>query len=412
MSKKCIHCGEELEDAALFCPNCGTPQKAKEAAAAPAAAGGAFSLESLLQKKQQDYASVQQKAIDEERKRLEEEAKRKAEEEARQAEEERLRREEEERKKAEEKARREEAKRKKAEAERLKREEEERRQAEEQARKEEEERLRREEEERKKAEAKAKREEARRKKEEAEAEAKARKEEPKLKKEQKAAAPAEKKAKREVRKKPEEDNLPYVDLGLSVKWAKCNLGASNPGETGTCYAWGETKPKSDDTWKTYQFGKEKPFSKYQPKMNVVVKHLFKADENLVKGDDKAVLDLCDDAANVKLGGNWRIPTAKEVSELIRNCTWTTAIVNGVKGFKVKSDKKGYTDKWIFLPHCGSNGMHTSYWTSSLDPKDPAFAKKLSIIMKWAWEGDVLSNLELSVSQMIRCAKAVIRPVVK
>ena len=36
----------------------------------------------------------------------------------------------------------------------------------------------------------------------------------------------------------------YVDLGLSVKWAMCNVGASSPEEYGDYYAWGETKTKS------------------------------------------------------------------------------------------------------------------------------------------------------------------------
>ena len=32
----------------------------------------------------------------------------------------------------------------------------------------------------------------------------------------------------------------FVDLGLSVMWASCNLGASNPEELGETYKWGET----------------------------------------------------------------------------------------------------------------------------------------------------------------------------
>lgn len=37
----------------------------------------------------------------------------------------------------------------------------------------------------------------------------------------------------------------YVDLGLSVKWATCNVGASSPTGYGDYYAWGETTAKSD-----------------------------------------------------------------------------------------------------------------------------------------------------------------------
>lgn len=46
----------------------------------------------------------------------------------------------------------------------------------------------------------------------------------------------------------------YVDLGLSVKWATCNVGATAPEEYGDYFAWGETSPKSDYAWSTYKFG--------------------------------------------------------------------------------------------------------------------------------------------------------------
>lgn len=35
----------------------------------------------------------------------------------------------------------------------------------------------------------------------------------------------------------------YVDLGLSVKWATMNVGASSPTDYGGYYAWGETRTK-------------------------------------------------------------------------------------------------------------------------------------------------------------------------
>lgn len=45
----------------------------------------------------------------------------------------------------------------------------------------------------------------------------------------------------------------YVDLGLSVKWATCNVGAEKPEDYGDYFAWGETKPKTDYSWSTYKF---------------------------------------------------------------------------------------------------------------------------------------------------------------
>ena len=45
----------------------------------------------------------------------------------------------------------------------------------------------------------------------------------------------------------------YVDLGLSVKWATCNVGASKPEDLGNYYAWGETESKSEYYLSNYRF---------------------------------------------------------------------------------------------------------------------------------------------------------------
>lgn len=177
-----------------------------------------------------------------------------------------------------------------------------------------------------------------------------------------------------------------VDLGLSVKWATCNLGANHPEEYGDYYAWGETETKSDYSLKTYKFykseyeegytdgdGFEHPgitysgYTKYIPSS--------KADTYGFRGfyDNKSVLDLEDDAAHVNLGGKWRMPTESEISELIDNCQSDWVTYKGVKGRKFTSKKSGYTDKWIFLPATGCrgdadlNGVGSVgyYWSSSL-----------------------------------------------
>jgi hypothetical protein len=48
-------------------------------------------------------------------------------------------------------------------------------------------------------------------------------------------------------------NLEYVDLGLSVKWATCNVGADKPEDYGDYYAWGELEPKESYTWENYRY---------------------------------------------------------------------------------------------------------------------------------------------------------------
>ncbi len=116
----------------------------------------------------------------------------------------------------------------------------------------------------------------------------------------------------------------YVDLGLSVLWATCNVGASSPEDTGYYYAWGETKPKSEYTMdNSVTYGKTSIGN--------------------IAGD------LRYDAARANWGGSWRMPTETEILELLENCTheWTTQ--NGVKGQLFTSKKNG---KSIFLPAVG------------------------------------------------------------
>lgn len=45
-----------------------------------------------------------------------------------------------------------------------------------------------------------------------------------------------------------------IDLGLSVAWADCNLGAERPKAVGNMLAWGELEPKSEYTLGTYLLG--------------------------------------------------------------------------------------------------------------------------------------------------------------
>ncbi len=161
--------------------------------------------------------------------------------------------------------------------------------------------------------------------------------------------------KREKGKKPN-----YVDLGLSVKWASCNLGASMPEAYGDYYAWGEIKTKPSYSIANYKFRKsgssveEIKYYKYN------------------KSDNKKILDLDDDVAHIKWGGKWRIPTKEEWVELCFECEWVACTLNGVEGFKVTSKKPGYSDRSIFLPKNGyyqnkeliEVNITGNYWSST------------------------------------------------
>lgn len=143
-----------------------------------------------------------------------------------------------------------------------------------------------------------------------------------------------------------------VDLGLSVKWAPWNVGASAPMEYGNYFAWGETggewekEQKSDYSWSTYKWcmnGSSSQLTKYCTNSSYGYNGFI---------DNKTVLDLKDDAAAAIWGGSWRMPTNDELDELKTQCTWTWTTLNGVYGSKVTSNKEGYTEKWIFLPAAG------------------------------------------------------------
>ena len=167
-----------------------------------------------------------------------------------------------------------------------------------------------------------------------------------------------------------------VDLGLSVFWASCNLGASKPTEYGGYYQWAGTKDVSDTSIKLdwsycpYHTGSDykSGWTKYNTKWSYGTV------------DNKKVLESIDDAASVALGGKWRMPTDAEWTELRNtdNCSWTWTTIDGVNGYKVQSKKSGYTDNWIFLPAAGYRidtyfynvGSNGDYWSSSLNTAYP------------------------------------------
>ena len=160
----------------------------------------------------------------------------------------------------------------------------------------------------------------------------------------------------------------YVDLGLSVKWATFNVGATKPEEYGDYFAWGETEPKAAYFWRTYKWCNDSE--------TTLTKYNTKSSNGTV--DNKTQLDLSDDAARANWGGSWRMPTMAEQDELRNKCTWTWTTENGVNGYKVTSKSNGNS---IFLPAAGyfggdgvnEAGRYGHYWSSSLNTDTPILA---------------------------------------
>lgn len=131
---------------------------------------------------------------------------------------------------------------------------------------------------------------------------------------------------------PNANGHEYVDLGLSVKWATCNVGANSPEKYGDYYAWGETKTKTN-----YSYS------------NSATSYLTISQlQSLGYIDGEGYLTAQYDAASVNWGGDWRMPTYEEQQELVHNCRWTWMTQNGVNGYKVV----GPNGKSIFLPAAG------------------------------------------------------------
>ena len=115
----------------------------------------------------------------------------------------------------------------------------------------------------------------------------------------------------------------YVDLGLSVKWATHNVGAHYLRSVGNTFCWGGTVPGNAQS----------PYSNSGP----------------------TSLPLSHDAASVRWGTPWRMPTREEVRELIENCDIDTGHESYNHGKRIwgymrcTSKMPGYEGKYIDFP---------------------------------------------------------------
>lgn len=138
-----------------------------------------------------------------------------------------------------------------------------------------------------------------------------------------------------------DDNHPHiVDLGIGVKWACCNVGATRPEEFGGYYKWGETEESYHYDWSNYEWAYWSNAEDYWV-CQYIGKHI---------GGTKY------DVAHEKWGDGWRMPNEEEMSSLINNCLHQNDSVNGVQGmFFVGADgisifmPKNKTKTWLTVP---------------------------------------------------------------
>lgn len=111
-----------------------------------------------------------------------------------------------------------------------------------------------------------------------------------------------------------------VDLGLSVKWASANLGATRPYQSGVYYHYGDTTRSAKAT----------------------------SLSNLPQSDIYATEH---DPAVAELPEGWQSPTRAQMLELINNCTWVKGENHGYQGYYVYGIGK-LQQHYIFIPFAG------------------------------------------------------------
>lgn len=146
------------------------------------------------------------------------------------------------------------------------------------------------------------------------------------------------------------DKFSSVDLGLSVKWAECNVAAKHSWDAGCLVGWGDG------------LGNKKSLD---------------LEDYPSKTPPQCITNTVFDIATQSMGEGWRIPTQNEMLELIEKCNWQLIIENGINGYNVI----GPSGKSIFLPAAGyRNGDNRKfmnekgyYWTSDLANSASAYA---------------------------------------
>ena len=141
------------------------------------------------------------------------------------------------------------------------------------------------------------------------------------------------------------ESLDPVDLGLSVEWATCNLGAAAPKEEGDLYTWGDPEKGEQSNWSS-NWRNYKWANGYE---NTLTKYCN--NDQYGRVDNLYILEKEDDAAYVQTEGIWRIPTPSEWKELMNECNWSYD--SSIDGFIVS--KNG---EFIVLPA-------GAYWTNEL-----------------------------------------------
>lgn len=176
-----------------------------------------------------------------------------------------------------------------------------------------------------------------------------------------------------------------IDLGLpsDTKWASCNVGASRPEDYGSYFAWGETDEKDDYTWSNYRHcnGTEQTCNTL----------------GCISGSHN-------DAARIRWGGRWQLPSIEQFNELIDHTTYEWEELNGVSGGRFT----GVNGNSIFLPSAGGrydsnlylDGSHGLYWSGMEGAYHDAFCLHFDALYADWCKNNWYRNVGLSVRPVL------------
>ena len=153
-------------------------------------------------------------------------------------------------------------------------------------------------------------------------------------------------------------------------WATTNIGAEEPEDAGYYFWWGDTVGYrcENDTWVASD-GSSSDFS-FNAANTPTNGKSFDSLQGSGWITSEKILAPEHDAAHVHWGGNWRMPTNQELTDLVNNCDWTWTTQNSVNGYVVRG-RGAYANNSIFLPAAGyvtnstlgGQGSFGLYWSS-------------------------------------------------
>lgn len=152
-------------------------------------------------------------------------------------------------------------------------------------------------------------------------------------------------------------------------WADRNIGAKKPEDYGLYFWWGDTTGHRP-SGATFGFSFTSSNTPTEDKSLATLQ----SEGWVVQKDGTYMLASVHDAAHVKWGGSWRMPTWQELADLSNKCDWIWTTRNGVNGYVV-CGRGAFISNSIFLPCAGfgyktefvaSDSSYGRYWSSSLE----------------------------------------------